>query len=150
MDLILWRHAEAEDSVPDSERKLTAKGCKQAEKVGGWLAERLPDDARILVSPAARAQQTAAALERPFDTVPAVGLVASHESLLAAAGWPDHAGTVVIVGHQPVLGEVAARLLSGKVSSWSIKKGALWWFSRRGRAAGAEATLRAVIGPDLI
>lgn len=150
MDLILWRHAEADDGTPDSERKLTVKGCKQAEKVAAWLDARLPDDARVLVSPAARAQQTAAALKRPFDTVPAIGLAASHESLLAAAGWPDYAGTVVIVGHQPTLGEVAARLLSGKVSSWGIKKGALWWFSRRGRPAGAEATLRAVIGPDLI
>ncbi len=150
MNLILWRHADAEDSVPDSERKLTAKGRRQAEKVGSWLAERLPDDALILASPAVRARETAEALERPFETVAAVGLMASADSILAAAGWPEHGGTVVIVGHQPVLGEVAAQLLAGKASGLSIRKGALWWFSCRERPAGSEITLRAVIGPDLI
>lgn len=150
MHLILWRHAEAEDGAPDGERKLTAKGRKQAEKVGGWLAQRLPDDARIIASPAARAQQTAAALKRPFETVAAVGLITSAEAILAAAGWPDHGGTVVIVGHQPVLGEAAAQLLCGKASGWAIRKGALWWFSRREHPAGSATTLRAVIGPDLV
>lgn len=87
MDLILWRHAEAEDSVPDSERKLTAKGCKQAEKVGGWLAERLPDDARILVSPAARAQQTAAASSGPSTPcLPSVSLLRTNRSSRPPAG----------------------------------------------------------------
>jgi phosphohistidine phosphatase len=150
MDLILWRHAEAEDSVPDSERKLTAKGRKQAERVAAWLAQRLPDDARILASPTARTQQTAASIERPFDTVAAVGPGASCEAILEAAGWPGRSGTVVVVGHQPVLGEVASRLLAGKASSWGIKKGALWWFSCREHSAGTETTLRAVVSPDLI
>jgi phosphohistidine phosphatase len=150
MNLILWRHAEAEDGVPDSERKLTAKGHKQAEKVAGWLAERLPEDAVILASPAARTQQTAAALKRSFDTVAAVGPGASCESIIEAAGWPEHGGTVVIVGHQPTLGQVAARLLAGKAGGWGIKKGALWWFSCRERPAGMETIVRAVIGPDLV
>jgi len=149
MDLILWRHAEAEDGAPDSERRLTAKGRKQAEKVAAWLEERLPDDARILASPTARTQETAAAMKRPFDTVPAIGPGVSWESILKAAGWPDHGGTIVIVGHQPTLGEVAARLLAGTTSSWTIKKGALWWFGSRGRSDSAETILRAVIGPDL-
>ena len=150
MDLILWRHAEAEDDAPDSERKLTAKGRRQAEKVAAWLAQRLPDDARILASPTARTQETAAMLKRPFDTVAAVGPGASWEAIIEAAGWPDHSGTIVIVGHQPVLGEVAAQLLAGKVSSWSVKKGALWWFTHRERLTVQETTLRAVIGPDLV
>jgi phosphohistidine phosphatase len=150
MDLILWRHAEAEDGVPDSERKLTAKGRKQAEKVAAWLEVRLPGDAHILASPTARTQQTAAAIKRPFDTVAAVGPGASCESILEAAGWPEHGGTIVIVGHQPTLGEVAARLLAGKTGSWGIKKGALWWFSCRERPAGMETIVRAVIGPDLL
>src|SRR5512134_784541 len=127
MDLILWRHAEAEDGAPDSERKLTAKGRKQAEKVAAWLDARLPDDARILASPTARTQETAAALKRPFEATAAVGPGASCAAVLEAAGWPGHRGTIVIVGHQPTLGEVAARLLAGQASSWSIKKGALWW-----------------------
>jgi phosphohistidine phosphatase len=149
MDLILWRHAEAEDDAPDRERKLTDKGRRQAEKVAAWLNERLPDDARILASPTARTQETAAMLKRPFDTVAAIGPGASWAAIIEAAGWPDHSGATVIVGHQPVLGEVAAQLLAGQVSSWSVKKGALWWFTHRGRD-GTGITLRAVIGPDLV
>lgn len=150
MDLILWRHAAAEDGAPDSQRKLTAKGRKQAEKVAAWLADRLTDDARILASPTARTQETAAALKRPFDTVAAIGPGAAREALLKAAKWPEQRGTVVIVGHQPTLGETAAWLLSGQSTGWGIKKGALWWFSHRGHSDSAETTLRAVIGPDLI
>jgi hypothetical protein len=68
MELILWRHAEAEDGVPDGERALTKKGRKQAAAVAAWLKPHLPRQARILASPATRAQQTAAALELPFAT----------------------------------------------------------------------------------
>jgi phosphohistidine phosphatase len=150
MELILWRHAEAADGVPDSERKLTAKGRKQAEKLAAWLKGRLPDDARILASPTMRTRQTAEALERPFETHAAVGPAASRDAILKAAGWPDEGGTVVVVGHQPILGEVAAWLLAGEKRGWTIKKGALWWFSRRERPDGTETLLRGVIGPDLV
>ena len=68
MDLILWRHAEAEPGEPDLARELTPRGVKQARRVAKWLEPRLPDACRILVSPAARAQQTALALERKFKT----------------------------------------------------------------------------------
>src|SRR5262245_41762189 len=68
LDLILWRHAEAEDGTPDDERRLTGKGHKQAAKIAGWLSEHLPKHATILVSPAARTQQTAKALTGKFAT----------------------------------------------------------------------------------
>jgi phosphohistidine phosphatase, SixA len=42
MELILWRHAEAEDGSPDLERELTGKGHKQAEKMAAFLRPRLP------------------------------------------------------------------------------------------------------------
>ncbi len=45
MDLILWRHAEAEDgdaTLPDLKRRLTARGGKQAKKVAYWLHQNLP------------------------------------------------------------------------------------------------------------
>ena len=63
MELILWRHADAKDAAPgkpDAERGLTAKGIKQARRMADWLEKRLPAEARVLVSPARRAQQTAA------------------------------------------------------------------------------------------
>lgn len=85
MHLILWRHAEAEAGVPDLERRLTAKGLKQAARVGKWLDLRLPANCRILVSPAKRAQQTALALDRKFKTREELAPNAAAASVLAAA-----------------------------------------------------------------
>ena len=51
MELVLWRHADAEDGIPDEARKLTPKGIRQAERMAAWLRERLPQHARILNSP---------------------------------------------------------------------------------------------------
>ena len=150
MDLILWRHAEAADGAPDHARKLTAKGVKQAEKIAALLHRHLPDDARILVSPTTRTQQTVAALTNHFTLAPAIAPGASAQAVLQAARWPDAGGTVLIVGHQPTLGEVAAQLMGCSDYSLSIKKGALWWFGRREREESAQATLRLVITPEFL
>ena len=150
MELILWRHAEAEDGVPDGERALTKKGRKQAATVAAWLKPHLPKQARILASPATRAQQTAATLELPFATTREISVGATAGELLQAAHWPDAGGTVLVVGHQPTLGRVAAVLLGGAEADWSIKKGAVWWFTRRMRDGNGRVILRAVIGPDLV
>ena len=69
MELILWRHAEAVDGIPDMARNLTARGKKQAEEMGKWLRARLPAQTRILVSPARRTLQTAEALTDKFEVV---------------------------------------------------------------------------------
>ncbi len=150
MDLVLWRHAEAEDGTPDSGRRLTKRGRKQAKKMAEWLDARLPGKARLVVSPAARARETADALGRKYAPNPAVDVDASADDVLQAAGWPDRGGTVVVVGHQPTLGEVAARLLSGHETEWSVRKGAIWWFSARERGGGVEVVLTAVIPPELL
>lgn len=145
MDLILWRHAEAEDGMPDAGRELTARGRKQAKKMARWLRKRLPEDSRILSSPAVRAVQTAQALDLPYEESPRIGTGADAADILAAAGWPDAGGTVVIVGHQPTLGRVAALLLSGAEQEWNIRKAAAWWFSSR----GDDNVLLTAVGPDL-
>jgi len=148
--MILWRHAEAADGAPDHARKLTAKGVKQAEKIAAFLHRHLPDGARILVSPAARTQQTAAALTNRFTLAPAIAPGASAQAVLQAAHWPDAGGTVLVVGHQPTLGEVAAQLLGCNDYALNIKKGALWWLSQREREGSAQVTLRLVIAPDFL
>jgi phosphohistidine phosphatase len=150
MDLILWRHAEAEPGEPDLGRRLTSKGLKQAERVAAWLETRLPDTTRILVSPADRTQQTALALGRKFRTVDELAPGASVASLLAAAGWPDAREAVLVVGHQPTLGQVAATLLAGDAASWAMKKGAVWWLSNRTRDGDVGVVLKVAIGPDLV
>lgn len=144
MELILWRHADAADGAPDLERQLTAKGRAQAARVGEWLLQRLPSQFEVLASPAARAQQTAQALQREIRTDPRLAPGASVEALLQAAGWPSADATAVLVGHQPDLGRAAAFLLCGRKPEWHIDKAALWWF------AGDPASVRAVISPDLL
>ena len=150
VDLILWRHAEAADGTPDHARELTAKGVKQAEKIAAFLHRHLPDHSRILVSPATRTQQTAETLTNRFTLAPTIAPGASAQAVLLAAQWPDAGGTVLVVGHQPTLGDVAAQLLCCNDCSLNIKKGALWWFSRREREGLAQITLRLVIAPDFL
>lgn len=150
MDLILWRHAEAEPGEPDLGRRLTAKGLKQAQRVADWLDGHLPDTTRVLSSPADRAQQTALALKRKFRTAEELGPGATASAVLAAAGWPDSRESVLVVGHQPTLGEVASQLLAGSELPWSIRKGAVWWLSYRVRDGVATVVLKVVIGPDFV
>lgn len=156
MELLLWRHAEAVDGNvgrPDQERRLTARGEKQARHIAGWLRQHYQKQLRILVSPAVRCQQTAHTMALPFDIEARIGTSATVADLLAAAKWPDgsgaHGGGVMLIGHQPTLGRLAALLLSGQEADWSFKKGAVWWFSNRTREGETQAVLKAVIGPDL-
>lgn len=148
MELILWRHADAEDGEPDAERRLTGKGLRQAEQMAKWLKERLPKDAWVLASPARRAQETAQALTAKYETRSELDSGTPPRSVLKAIGWPRGNRTVVVVGHQPTLGATAALLLTGSSLALSVRKGAIWWLARRARD---EATvLRAVISPELL
>ncbi len=153
MDLILWRHAEAEEGtagLPDSKRRLTPRGDKQAHDIAKWLRSRLPKKLKIIVSPAIRTQQTAHALALPFEVEPKIAIGADAADLIGAADWPSHAGAVLLVGHQPSLGRLAALLLSGSEADWSVKKGGVWWFSRRNREGSDQTVLRAVMNPEML
>lgn len=149
MELLLWRHAEAVDSLPDEQRELTNRGRRQAESIAEWLAERRPKSLRIIVSPTKRTQQTARFFSREFETNPKVGPSADFQSLLDEAGWPDADGAVLVVGHQPTLGQTASFLLTGKVADLSFKKGALWWISTRERGGEPQSVLKASITAEL-
>lgn len=152
-DVVLWRHADAEPGVPDLQRALTRKGEKQARRVAQWLHERLPTNAVVFVSPARRAQQTASALAqlgpREFVTLDAISPSAPLSAALGAIRTADRARTIVLVGHQPTLGELAAHLLGAQVEDWPIKKGALLWLAEREHADGPRAVLLAAVTPDL-
>ena len=156
MDLLLWRHAEAEDGIPDLKRKLTSRGEKQASQMAEWIRKHGPKNLRILASPALRCQQTAQALELPFATDRRLGTDSNAASLLTAVGWPDggeksiRKNAVLVVGHQPTLGHIAALLLSGTEADWTIKKGALWWFSNRVRRDETQTVLRLAISASFL
>ena len=151
MDLILWRHAEAEDGGPDGDRRLTAKGRRQAARMAKWLARRLPARPDVIASPARRAQETAIALARRFETNEALDVGADARAILAAAGWPgDDERVAVVVGHQPSLGEAAALALGGKSAPLGLKKGAVVWIASRARDDQVQIVLRAAMSPDLL
>jgi phosphohistidine phosphatase len=152
MNLILWRHAEAEDQASsDLARQLTSRGRKQAQGMAKWLRARIDDDALFLASPATRTIQTAEAFGDRYRVVDdlAPGKTAQH--VLDAAGWPDGVGqTVVVIGHQPTLGRVAALLLTGHEAEWPVKKSGIWWFQGRSRGGDGQVVVRAVMCPDLL
>lgn len=112
MRLVLIRHAEAAPGDPDELRALTPLGHEQARKLGDRLrADGIEPDA-IFSSPLLRARETAADLgfgaPEPRDEL-APG--ATLDDLRAAVA--DRGDTVVVVGHQPDCGEIAAALSGG-------------------------------------
>lgn len=150
MELILWRHAEAEDGYPDSARQLTGKGLDQARRMADWLKPKLPENTRVIVSPARRTQQTAMELQSDFVTENALGPGASAHAVLAAAGWPVAGGAVVIVGHQPTLGEIANYLIPVIPAGLRVKKGSVWWIRNEEKDGTVEPKLHAVIYPEML
>ncbi len=158
MNLILWRHAEAEalpdvagmGRAADLQRALTRRGRKQAEASAAWLRAHLPPDARLLCSPAQRSRETAAALRADALVVPALAPDSDVTDVLAAIDWPHAAGTTVVVGHQPWIGRLAALLLAGTEISWSIRKSGIWWLTARTREHEDQFVLRAVINPEFL
>lgn len=149
-NLILWRHAEAEDlmhGASDLERVLTKKGHKQAKQMAGWLKKYLPKQTYVLVSPSVRTRETVAywgddwqedsrlAPERPLPPL---------LQLLAQSPFES----VMLVGHQPWIGELAAHGLGMSDGQISIKKGAVWWL--RLPKSGPPYKLYSVQSPDLI
>jgi len=157
MNLILWRHAEAEDiAAPlriqrntDLQRELTKRGEKQAETMAAWLRPRLPEGTRVIASPAVRTQQTARALTEHFHTLPEIAPGADVSEILAAIDWPSNAN-LLLVGHQPWIGRLASLLIAGTEMDWSVKKAGVWWLCRRVREGEAQTVLRAVVNPDLV
>lgn len=155
MELIFWRHAEAEEQgdFPDRERKLTSTGKKQARKVARFLRTRLPKDAILYSSPAVRCIQTISALGRPYQISQRADIDAPVCELLELADWHSESlkkQTVLICSHQPLLGQAISQILSGQMRYWTVKKGSIWWLSSRNRDQDSTAWVRAVITPGIL
>jgi phosphohistidine phosphatase len=153
MDLILWRHAEAIEGALDGDdmsRALTSRGEKQAARMAAWLDRQLPDSTRIWVSPARRAEQTALALGRKFKFSPAIAPMGTVEQLQELVQWPHAKGCVLVVGHQPTLGQTISSLLGLSASECAVKKGAVWWLRYREREATGQTVVVTVQTPDLM
>jgi len=141
-NLIVWRHAQAEElsaSGNDAERALTPRGIKDAAKMARWLQQHLPENYEILSSPARRCLQTAAALQHvgarkkphSFSIAPFLATDGSVEVMLGNLLNADSNQTIVVVGHQPQLGEFIAKVLGMAETAAVVKKGAVWWLRQR-------------------
>ncbi len=153
MNLILWRHAEAHElreGDDDLGRTLTAKGEKQAKRMGQWLDRQLPDLTRILVSPARRTEQTAIALGRKFKIRPELAPGGTVAQLLELAQWPDEKATVLVVGHQPMLGQTISQLLGLSARECAVRRGGVWWLRSRERDALQQTVVVTVQSPDVL
>jgi phosphohistidine phosphatase len=139
VNLILWRHADAENGADDMARRLTPKGHKQAAAMAQWLRAHLPKAYTVLASPAVRAQETAAALGANIVSDITLAPGASVSDITKAA--ERHQGLVIVVGHQPDLGGAAASL-AGASGEWQVEKGAIVWFAGR--------RIKAWLSPDLL
>jgi phosphohistidine phosphatase len=113
MRLVLVRHADAAPGSPDELRKLTAEGREQARALGHRLrADGIEADA-VLSSPLLRARETAAVLglgePEPDDRLAPGATAESVREAIAGRGE-----IVVVVGHQPDCGRIAASLTGGE------------------------------------
>ncbi|MEI8028666.1 MAG: histidine phosphatase family protein [Comamonadaceae bacterium] len=153
MDLVLWRHAEAQEWVEgcdDMARSLTTRGEKQAVRMANWLDRQLPEGTRILTSPARRSEQTALALGRKFKIRPELAPDGSVAGLLELVQWPIAKGTVLVIGHQPTLGQTIAQLIGLTATECSVKKGAVWWLRNREREAHSQTVIVTVQTPEAL
>ena len=153
MDLVLWRHAQAQDWTPgcdDMARRLTTRGEKQAARMASWLDRQLPEGSPILASPAIRTEQTAMALGRKFKLCPALSPETSVSELLVLLGWPNVKGTTLLIGHQPQLGQLASEFMGWPTTDCAIKKGAVWWLRKRDREGGSQTMVVTVQSPDFL
>jgi phosphohistidine phosphatase len=71
-------------------------------------------------------------------------------NILSAAGWPSNDRNVLVVGHQPTLGEAVSLIFLGEEGEAALRKGAIWWFETRGGHDKMNTVLKAVLPPDLL
>jgi phosphohistidine phosphatase len=123
--LTLWllRHGEAVAASPggDAARPLSARGERTVTDLGEELAARGFRPARVYASPLLRARDTARLLlARVAPALTAETLselapdVAPQELVAALRAHGALAGDVLLVGHQPLLGMLAALLVGGE------------------------------------
>jgi phosphohistidine phosphatase len=149
MELLLWRHAEALNGSPDHARELSPHGREQAGRVAAWLNVHAPENLRLLVSPAVRTRQTAGFFRREMDICEALAIDAKPADIFSILKGPIARTPLLLVGHQPLLGRIAARLSRDaphRPIPDHFHKGALWWLS--GEPEGGKMKLRQVVDAE--
>jgi len=158
VELLLVRHAIAAERDhaayrDDRARPLTAEGRKRMAEVAAGLAQLVtPTD--VFTSPLLRARQTAEILARTLrlkvSELDSLGN-GDHPATLAAVAQRT-SGTVVLVGHEPWMGELLSYLLTGdpEIVSAPFKKGGTALMGASGSRAAGEWSLRWAMPPSAL
>ncbi|MBP6115020.1 MAG: histidine phosphatase family protein [Neisseriaceae bacterium] len=153
MEIILWRHAQADDAAVDEARRLTEVGHAQAQQMAAWLSQRLGSDYQVWCSEARRSQETAAHLHpRPLP-MRSLNPDAGYQDILNLIQRQPLDAALVLVGHQPWLGHLCHCLLNRTATSTALypaSKGAIWWFSIDAMEPQPHSRLKAMLSPDLV
>jgi phosphohistidine phosphatase len=151
-NIILWRHADAQIVITDqidSARALTPKGKIQARQMAKWLKKQVSKHTVVLSSSAVRAIETCEFLNHKVVVLPQLLPEATGEDVMQVLSDYGTEETVVIVGHQPWLGQLAAKLLGVNEHEFAIKKGAVWWL-RLGSREVSQYQLYCIQTPQLM
>lgn len=132
--LYLMRHGKSDWSDPglaDIDRPLKKRGRKAAEKMGVWMKENKQVPDLVVSSPAERAKRTAEIFILNCDSAvrlkeaPWLYDAEAEELLPRLKALPQEADSILVVGHNPVLEELAALLISGGTSGLRLATGAI-------------------------
>jgi phosphohistidine phosphatase len=116
VQLYIVRHADAAPGDPDELRSLTAEGRDQARRLGERLREEGVKPDALLTSPLLRARETGTllceALDSTAETDDRLGPGATADGIRAAV--ENRGAQVIVIGHQPDCGRIAAELAAGE------------------------------------
>ena len=156
LQLYLLRHADAGDptawSGDDAERPLSAKGKRQARRLGSLLADIGWKPDVILTSPKVRAADTARIVGEAVDVEPADEqlLASSFELSDVGSVLADHpaARRVLLVGHDPDFSSLASTLTGAAIE---LRKGAIARIDLQDPSpAAGQGALRWLLPPGVV
>jgi phosphohistidine phosphatase len=119
--VFLLRHAKSDWSDPtlaDIDRPLAPRGERAAKKIAGYVRRKRIQPALILCSPSVRTRRTLEAIEPSLgrncivEFVPALYAASRQELLRQLQALPDSVASVMLIGHNPGLQELALALAS--------------------------------------
>jgi phosphohistidine phosphatase len=89
-------------------------------------------------------------LGRKYKIRAELGPDALSVQLLELVQWPVNKLPILVIGHQPVLGQTIAYLLGLQDNDCAVKKGAVWWLRTREREGGSQTVVVTVQSPEVL
>jgi phosphohistidine phosphatase len=158
-ELYLIRHGIAEergDAWPDdTKRPLTASGIARLRKEARGLGRLGVAFDVVLTSPLTRTRQTAEAIAASFDPRPPIVAVESlapegtYQTVLTDLEKQARRSRIALVGHEPNIGELAARL-AGSRHPFEFKKGAVCRIDLESLPPAGPGSLRWFLTPKIL